>query len=94
MFQAFNYVPGQFRRQPCQTWIPRIRLTFLCESPWLFAKRVAEAFESRKACEAGLRYNLYVDCMPTHGIENVDEDSFKKMTHWAMSTPGIRDKEL
>lgn len=78
---------------PCETWIPRIRLRFFSENPWIFVKRVAEAFEARKACEAGLRCNLYVDCMPTYGIEDVDKNSFKRMSHFAMSTPGLKDKE-
>ncbi|KAL8563601.1 hypothetical protein ACOMHN_019339 [Nucella lapillus] len=75
---------------PEEAWIPRIRLRFLSEDPWQFSKRVAEAYESRKACEAGLRYNLYVDCMPTDDIEDVDEESYAKMEHWAITTSGLR----
>lgn len=78
---------------PCQTWIPRIRLRFLSEDPYIFARRVAEAYLARSACEAGMRFNLYVDCMPTHDIEDVDEASFRKMANWAMTTSGIKDKD-
>ena len=84
--------PGNRVVLPCETWIPRIRLRFLSENPWNFAKRIAEAFNSRKACEAGLRYNLYVDCMPMHGIEDVDVNSFQRMSQFSMSTPGLKDK--
>ncbi|XP_076467002.1 dynein axonemal heavy chain 1-like [Babylonia areolata] len=87
-----HYVDDERVLLPQETWIPRIRVRFLSEDPWRFAKRVAEAYESRQACEAGLRYNLYVDCMPMDDIEDVAEDSFQKMEHFAMTTPGLRDK--
>ena len=64
----------------------------MSENPWNFAERIAEAFNGRKACEAGLRYNLYVDCMPMYGIEDVDDGSFQRMSQFSMSTPGLKAK--
>ncbi len=49
-------------------WVPRVTLHFSAEDPFLFAKRYAEAHSSRARAESLLRYNLYVDSMPTEDI--------------------------
>jgi dynein heavy chain len=85
---------GEREVLPCQTWIPRLLLRFLCEDPFRYAHRMAEAFYARKACEAELRYNLYIDCMPTDGIENVNHESLEKAGQWAITTPGLRDMKM
>lgn len=72
-----------------QWWIPRIRLLFYAEDPHIFADRIAAAFKSRKICEAELRYNLYIDCMPMDGVGELDQASLKRMIEWAHSAPGI-----
>ncbi|XP_050390512.1 dynein axonemal heavy chain 1 [Patella vulgata] len=78
-----------------QSWIPRIRLVFSAEDPRLFARRLATAFEERKKCEAELRYNLYIDCMPMDGVGELDQASLKRMIEWAKGAPGLsKDKNL
>ncbi|CAG5132289.1 unnamed protein product, partial [Candidula unifasciata] len=78
-----------------QWWIPRIRLLFYAEDPRVFADRIATAFKSRKICEAELRYNLYIDCMPMDGVGELDQASLRRMIEWAHSAPGIdRGKNL
>ena len=74
---------------PGQWWVPRVRLLFLAEDPRMFADRVADAFRTRKVCEAELRYNLYIDCMPMDGVGELDQASLKRMIEWAQSAPGI-----
>ncbi|RUS78759.1 hypothetical protein EGW08_013475 [Elysia chlorotica] len=74
---------------PGQWWVPRVRLLFLAEDPRVFANRVSDAFRTRKVCEAELRYNLYIDCMPMDGVGELDQASLKRMIEWAQSAPGI-----
>ena len=69
--------------------IPRIRLLFYAEDPRVFSQRIKTAFESRKVCEAELRYNLYIDCMPMDGVGELDQASLKRMIEWAQCCPGI-----
>ena len=79
---------------PGQYWIPRVRLMFRAEDPRLFAERVSDAFVSRHLTEAVLRYHLYVDCMPTEGVEELDQASLKRMTEWAKGAPQlVKDRE-
>ncbi|KAK0056678.1 dynein heavy chain 1 axonemal-like isoform X1 [Biomphalaria pfeifferi] len=85
---------GQRMSLPGQWWIPRIRIMFRAEDPRIFADRLAAAFRSRKVCEAELRYNLYIDCMPMDGVGELDQASLKRMIEWAHSAPGFKGKNL
>ncbi|CAL1534974.1 unnamed protein product, partial [Lymnaea stagnalis] len=62
---------------------------FRAEDPRIFADRVAFAYQSRKQCEAELRYTLYVDCMPMDGLGNLTAKNFEEIERRAHSTPGI-----
>lgn len=66
---------------------------FRAEDPCTFAKRVVNAYQSRKLVESLLRYNLYVDCMPMDGVGELDQASIRRMIEWARSAPGLaKDK--
>lgn len=66
----------------------------MAEDPQIYARRVSQAYEARKLCEAELRYNLYIDCMPMDGVGELDQASLKRMIEWARSAPGLaRDKQ-
>ncbi|KAM9533492.1 LOW QUALITY PROTEIN: dynein axonemal heavy chain 1 [Guaruba guarouba] len=78
---------------PCQYWVPRVCLLFLAEDPRVFAQRVVSADKLRKKTEALLRYNLYVDCMPTDGLNSISEESLQRMKFLAMNTPKLRKAE-
>ncbi|XP_014666196.1 PREDICTED: dynein heavy chain 1, axonemal-like [Priapulus caudatus] len=54
--------------------VPRIRLMFAAEDPSVFAQRVAHAVKARQETEALLRYNLYIDCMPTDRALKLNEE--------------------
>uniref|UniRef100_A0A8C3K8B9 Dynein axonemal heavy chain 1 n=1 Tax=Calidris pygmaea TaxID=425635 RepID=A0A8C3K8B9_9CHAR len=68
----------------CQYWVPRIFLLFLAEDPRVFAQRVVSANSLRKKTQALLLYHLYVDCMPTDGLNSISEKSLQKMKLLAM----------
>ncbi|KAM4654602.1 LOW QUALITY PROTEIN: dynein axonemal heavy chain 1 [Amazona ochrocephala] len=78
---------------PCQYWVPRVCLLFLAEDPRVFAQRVVSADKLRKKTEALLRYNLYVDCMPTDGLNSISEESLQRVKFLAMNTPKLRKAE-
>ena len=47
-------------------------------------------FLSRQKTEALLRYNLYVDCMPAAGLQEIDNSSLQRMIRVARSTARLR----
>ena len=44
----------------------------------------------RQKTEALLRYNLYVDCMPCDGLQQINEEWLERMRKWARSTDHLR----
>lgn len=56
----------------------------------MFTQRVVQANTLRKNTEALLRYNLYVDCMPSRNQQLISEQTLNKIKQWAMNTPGMR----
>lgn len=75
---------------PCQYWVPRIYLLFLAEDPRVFAQRIVSANILRKKTQMLLLYHLYVDCMPTDGLNSISETSLEKMKLWALHTPKMK----
>ncbi|XP_010013568.1 PREDICTED: dynein heavy chain 1, axonemal-like, partial [Nestor notabilis] len=78
---------------PCQYWMPRVCLLFLSEDPRVFAQRVVSADNLRKKTQALLLYHLYVDCMPTDGLNSISEKSLQRMNVLAMQTPKLRKED-
>ncbi|OMJ85153.1 hypothetical protein SteCoe_13621 [Stentor coeruleus] len=54
--------------------VPKINLLFLAEDPYVFAKRVAEAHRQRQVAENMIKYNFFIDNMPTEEIHTLDSD--------------------
>ncbi|XP_050760847.1 dynein axonemal heavy chain 1 [Gymnogyps californianus] len=77
----------------CQYWVPRVCLLFLAEDPQVFAQRVVSANSLRKKTQALLLYHLYVDCMPTDGLNSISEKSLGKMKLLAMHTPKLKKEK-
>uniref|UniRef100_G1MWR4 Dynein axonemal heavy chain 1 n=1 Tax=Meleagris gallopavo TaxID=9103 RepID=G1MWR4_MELGA len=79
---------------PCQYWVPRVYLMFLAEDPQLFAQRIVSASILRKKTQMLLLYHLYVDCMPTDGLNSISETSLEKMKLWALHTPKLKKNRV
>uniref|UniRef100_A0A8V1A4F4 Dynein axonemal heavy chain 1 n=1 Tax=Gallus gallus TaxID=9031 RepID=A0A8V1A4F4_CHICK len=79
---------------PCQYWVPRIYLLFLAEDPRVFAQRIVSANILRKKTQMLLLYHLYVDCMPTDGLNSISETSLEKMKLWALHTPKLKKNRI
>ncbi|NXL44771.1 DYH1 protein, partial [Podilymbus podiceps] len=78
---------------PCQYWVPRVCLLFLAEDPQVFAQRVVAADTLRKKTQALLLYHLYVDCMPTDGLNSISKKSLERMKLLAMHTPKLKKEK-
>ncbi|XP_072203968.1 dynein axonemal heavy chain 1 [Excalfactoria chinensis] len=79
---------------PCQYWVPRVYLQFLAEDPRVFAQRIVSANNLRKKTQLLLLYHLYVDCMPTDGLNSISETSMEKMKLWALHTPNLKKNRV
>ena len=55
-------------------WVPRVRLYFSAEDPFVFAKRYTDANASRARAESLLRYSLYIDSMPIDDLPPVSTE--------------------
>lgn len=55
--------------------LPRLFVCFTVEDPLKFAQRVAKAHSSRYQSELSIRCQLYVDCMPTDGLFDLEQDT-------------------
>jgi dynein heavy chain len=64
---------------------------FQAEDPFLFAKRVAEAHQLRKRAESMLRYNLYVDSMPTDDIPGLTPEQINRMLASSTNSKRLRE---
>eukprot|EP00439_Symbiodinium_sp_Y106_P040791 s353_g5.t1 len=54
--------------------LPRLRVMFRGEDPEVFANRVEHAYKSRRRAELLLRYNFFVDNMPTDDVQQLSTD--------------------
>ncbi|CAK8999933.1 unnamed protein product [Durusdinium trenchii] len=61
-------------RRGMMEFLPRLRVMFRGEDPEVFANRVEEAYKSRAAADCLLRYNFYIDNMPTDDVQQLNCD--------------------
>jgi len=64
----------------------RINLCFDIEDPRKFAKRVAWAHQNRKVTDARVRYNFYIDNMPTQELNDIDYEQKTRLTAYATNS--------
>ena len=69
-------------RKPAISWVPRVRLYFAAEDPFVFAKRYADASAGRARAESMLRYSLYIDSMPIEDLPPVSTDQVRNYHAW------------
>ncbi|GLI62391.1 hypothetical protein VaNZ11_005010 [Volvox africanus] len=74
------------------TWVPRVKVCFSAEDPALFARRHADAHRSRARAESLLRYNLYIDSMPTDDIPPLTNEQVNRMLSFALNSKRLKDK--
>ena len=74
--------------------LDRLQICFDAEDPVLFANRVVEAYRSRRLAEAVIKYNLYVDCMPSEELGQLDAEQISRVIARAMSTKEMQRNDF
>ena len=70
---AYNDETGE-RAPPAAHWVPRVRVCFAAEDPFVFARRFGDAGAARDRAESMLRYSLYIDSMPIDDLPPVSTE--------------------
>ncbi|KAF5829735.1 dynein heavy chain, N-terminal region 2-domain-containing protein [Dunaliella salina] len=73
-------------------WVDRVDLCFSAEDPFVFARRHVDAHANRGRAESLLRYNLYIDCMPTEDIPPLSTEQVNRILGFALNSKKLRDK--
>ncbi|TPX54258.1 hypothetical protein SeMB42_g00367 [Synchytrium endobioticum] len=68
-----------------ESWVHRIDLMFESEDPFKFVQRVAAAHRLRLEIAQKLRYNFFVDSMPTNAALEMTDDQVERIFKWAMA---------
>jgi len=71
----------------------RLEICFDVEDPFQFAKRLAAASAGRKLAEGLIRYNLYVDCMPTDDVADLDSEQVNRIVKIALHSRALQQSE-
>ncbi len=74
--------------------LPRLRIMFLGEDPFMFAKRIVRALRSRDVAYQGLLYNLYIDSMPVEGVPMLAPEQLNRVMTLALNTNRVRQKSI
>ena len=74
--------------------VHRIQLCFRAEDPFIFTRRVAAAYAAREAAEAAIRYQLYIECMPTEELPTMEKERVSRMLALALCTPKLKENKL
>jgi len=70
----------------------RIFILFDDEDPREFAERFKKAYETRLMADCLLKYNFYVENMPTHQIQEVDSNSVNRILGMTQNSKALRGK--
>eukprot|EP00002_Diphylleia_rotans_P006932 TRINITY_DN1638_c0_g1_i1.p1 TRINITY_DN1638_c0_g1~~TRINITY_DN1638_c0_g1_i1.p1 ORF type:complete len:4126 (-),score=976.49 TRINITY_DN1638_c0_g1_i1:597-12974(-) len=76
-----------------QEWLSRIYILFDAEDPFRFAKRISSAYNSRSDFYSRLRYNLYIDSMPTDELPTLDKEQTQRITAYTFNTKKMKGKD-
>lgn len=70
----------------------RIYILFDDEDPRMFAERFKAAYHTRCMADSLLKYNFYIENMPTHQIPEIDNDSVNRVLGMTQNTKQLRGK--
>jgi len=77
-------------KEKCRLY--RIFVLFDEEDPRIFAKRFKKAYMSRIYADSMIRYNYYIENMPTHQIPEVDNEQVNRVLSLTQNTKALRGK--
>jgi dynein heavy chain len=72
----------------------RLQICFDAEDPRIFARRVRAAQTAAKNAEMMIRYNLYVDCMPTDDVGSLNSEQVRRVVESAISSGKLKGADL
>jgi hypothetical protein len=70
--------------------LPRLHVCFSSEDPVNFAHRVGVAHRTRSQAASLLRYNLYIDCMPTDDAPKLDAEQCSRVVGSAINSKALQ----
>jgi dynein heavy chain len=73
-------------------WIHRVFVHFRAEDPFVYTRRLTAAVKERQRAEAVLRYNFFIDSMPTEGIPPLMTEQINRMLGYALNSKKLKDK--
>jgi dynein heavy chain len=72
--------------------LTRINLLFNSEDPRIFAQRVAQAHQERIYADSQIRYNFYIDNMPTEDMDDLDPEPAMRIFKMATSCRYLKSR--
>jgi len=73
--------------------LTRINLLFNSEDPRIFAQRVAQAHQERVYADSQIRYNFFVDNMPTDEPSELDPEQISRIIHMATASRYLKSRQ-
>jgi dynein heavy chain len=70
----------------------RVYVLFDDEDPRQFSKRFIVAYNTRLIADSLLKYNFYIENMPTHQIPEIDNNQVNRMLAMVQNTKQMRGK--
>ena len=70
--------------------LDRLFICFDAEDPSIYCEHLLDALERKKITSASLALNLYVDCMPTDGLREMDSEQANRILVNAINTEKLR----
>ena len=74
--------------------VSRINLCFAADDPFVFAKRVAAAHTARSQAEDLMRFNLFIDAMPTEELPPLEKERINRMLALALNTDRLKERHV
>jgi dynein heavy chain len=73
--------------------LTRINLLFNSEDPRIFAQRVAQAHQERAYADSQIRYNFFVDNMPTEELSELDPEQISRIINMATASRYLKSRQ-
>ena len=72
--------------------LTRINLLFNSEDPRIFAQRVAQAHQERIYADSQIRYNFFIDNMPTDDLPEIDQEQSMRIFRMATNSRYLKSR--
>jgi dynein heavy chain len=73
--------------------LTRINLLFNSEDPRIFAQRVAQAHQERAFADSQIRYNFFIDNMPTEELSELDPEQISRIISMATASKYLKSRQ-